>query len=206
MDHLSLEQPTSKENNAFYDDYDDADDTRSHAQSEEPRFCSIRGCGVALPANYGNKMCETCKGRHRMYAMTKRARRKTEKTVLGDGSAAPSASMASDATGCVQEVSLAHWYSVKLGRRICCAHHTTSFAENSRSLLSQTQVHCNIPSLRYPGTVMHSILYSFTKERLVLQVLSVSPHRAQDSPLALPLLISRIMHLWTSQLDRLHRP
>ena len=41
--------------------------------------CSVRGCkGHVLPDSR-NKMCDDCRGRHRIYANTKRARRKLEK-------------------------------------------------------------------------------------------------------------------------------
>ncbi|OSX63459.1 hypothetical protein POSPLADRAFT_1139796 [Postia placenta MAD-698-R-SB12] len=49
----------------------------------QPRRCSVRGCGAPLPAGYTRKMCETCRGRHRTYASTKRAKRKMEKAALG---------------------------------------------------------------------------------------------------------------------------
>ena len=47
------------------------------------RYCSVRGCTSILPQGYGNKMCDTCRGRHRIYASTKRAKRKMEKAALG---------------------------------------------------------------------------------------------------------------------------
>ena len=47
------------------------------------RSCSVRGCSTALPYDYPHKMCELCRSRHRMYASTKRAKRKQEKAMLG---------------------------------------------------------------------------------------------------------------------------
>ena len=47
------------------------------------RYCSVRGCTSILPYDYGNKMCDICRGRHRIYASTKRAKRKMEKAALG---------------------------------------------------------------------------------------------------------------------------
>jgi hypothetical protein len=47
------------------------------------RYCSVRGCTSVLPPDYSNKMCEICRGRHRIYASTKRAKRKIEKAALG---------------------------------------------------------------------------------------------------------------------------
>ncbi|RDX54642.1 hypothetical protein OH76DRAFT_1398025 [Lentinus brumalis] len=69
-----------------------ADTTASSSNdnaSDDPnnRVCSVKGCNARLPAGYSNKMCEDCRGRHRMYAMTKRAKRKMEKALL-NGSAA----------------------------------------------------------------------------------------------------------------------
>ncbi|KAG5636912.1 hypothetical protein H0H81_006447 [Sphagnurus paluster] len=51
---------------------------------EQGKYCSVRGCAQPLLANATTKMCETCRGRHRIYASTKRARRKLEKaSVVG---------------------------------------------------------------------------------------------------------------------------
>ncbi|KDQ60402.1 hypothetical protein JAAARDRAFT_605406 [Jaapia argillacea MUCL 33604] len=56
----------------------------------DPRRCTVRGCVTMLPPNYKPKMCEACRGRHRVYATTKRARRKLEKAaVTGNGDASP---------------------------------------------------------------------------------------------------------------------
>ncbi|KAH8097065.1 hypothetical protein BXZ70DRAFT_309402 [Cristinia sonorae] len=47
------------------------------------RLCSVRGCTAVLPFEYSLKMCEQCRGRHRIYANTKRQKRKLEKLALG---------------------------------------------------------------------------------------------------------------------------
>lgn len=52
------------------------------AEAYVPRKCSVRGCVAIMPAETTNKMCEACRGRHRVYAMTKRAKRKMEKEAL----------------------------------------------------------------------------------------------------------------------------
>jgi len=57
-------------------------------ESELPRRCSVRGCVSIIPADSTNKMCEACRGRHRVYAMTKRAKRKMEKEALTQQSVA----------------------------------------------------------------------------------------------------------------------
>ena len=44
--------------------------------------CSIRGCTLLLSLSSSNKMCETCRGRHRVYVSKKRARRKMEKAAV----------------------------------------------------------------------------------------------------------------------------
>ncbi|KAI0635270.1 hypothetical protein C8Q77DRAFT_693713 [Trametes polyzona] len=49
------------------------------------RRCSVKGCGTPLPPGYPHKMCEECRGRHRIYANTKRAKRKMEKALLNSG-------------------------------------------------------------------------------------------------------------------------
>jgi hypothetical protein len=56
--------------------------------TESPRRCSVRGCVSIIPADSTNKMCEVCRGRHRIYAMTKRAKRKMEKDALHQQSVA----------------------------------------------------------------------------------------------------------------------
>ncbi|GLB38951.1 hypothetical protein LshimejAT787_0601130 [Lyophyllum shimeji] len=52
-----------------------------------PKTCSVRGCNQALPQEATNRMCDACRARHRIYATTKRARRKAEKAavVMGMG-------------------------------------------------------------------------------------------------------------------------
>ncbi len=47
------------------------------------RRCSVKGCGKDLSPDYALKMCEACRGRHRKYATTKRAKRKQEKAAVG---------------------------------------------------------------------------------------------------------------------------
>jgi hypothetical protein len=37
---------------------------------------------MQVPVSSGNKMCETCRSRHRVYANTKRAKRKMEKAAV----------------------------------------------------------------------------------------------------------------------------
>lgn len=53
------------------------------SQVGPPRYCTVKGCTVILLPDYLHKMCEACRGRHRVYAMTKRAKRKAEKAALG---------------------------------------------------------------------------------------------------------------------------
>ncbi|KAI8986767.1 hypothetical protein BD414DRAFT_486981 [Trametes punicea] len=49
--------------------------------------CSVKGCAAPLPPAYPHKMCEECRGRHRVYATTKRAKRKMEKALLNNAQA-----------------------------------------------------------------------------------------------------------------------
>jgi hypothetical protein len=44
--------------------------------------CSVRGCHQKVPISAHTKMCEGCRGRHRVYATTKRMKRKQEKAAL----------------------------------------------------------------------------------------------------------------------------
>lgn len=60
----------------------------SQSGSEGPRKCSVRGCVMIMPQESTNKMCDACRGRHRVYAMTKRAKRKMEKAAINQQSAA----------------------------------------------------------------------------------------------------------------------
>ncbi|KAI0795385.1 hypothetical protein C8Q75DRAFT_447438 [Abortiporus biennis] len=59
---------------------DDQDD--QYAQGPIRR-CSVRGCSKVLAPDYALKMCEQCREKHRIYANTKRAKRKLEKAALG---------------------------------------------------------------------------------------------------------------------------
>ncbi|KAI0072086.1 hypothetical protein K474DRAFT_1668233 [Panus rudis PR-1116 ss-1] len=59
------------------------------------RPCSVRGCSAMLPPEYQQKMCEACRSRHRIYASTKRAKRKAEKMAMG-GQVGPVAWMPPD--------------------------------------------------------------------------------------------------------------
>ena len=54
----------------------------TNTHQDDARHCSVKGCSAPLPSSYPHKMCEVCRGRHRVYAMTKRAKRKKEKAVL----------------------------------------------------------------------------------------------------------------------------
>lgn len=75
----SLERDTADTNNAT------PSTSRADGMSD-PRLCSVKGCSSSLPADYPHKMCEECRGRHRVYAMTKRAKRKMEKALLNGSS------------------------------------------------------------------------------------------------------------------------
>jgi hypothetical protein len=50
--------------------------------SSPPKTCSVRGCRRKVDPGSGTKMCEVCRSRHRIYATTKRARRKLEKAAV----------------------------------------------------------------------------------------------------------------------------
>lgn len=44
--------------------------------------CSVRRCPRLVSADAKTKMCERCRGKHRVYAVTKRAKRKMEKAAI----------------------------------------------------------------------------------------------------------------------------
>ena len=50
--------------------------------------CSVKGCTETLTSDDTNKMCDGCRSRHRVYANTKRARRKLEKAAVATAVAA----------------------------------------------------------------------------------------------------------------------
>ena len=52
--------------------------------NSDPKRCSVRGCTQFLTDGTNNKMCDICRGRHRIYASTKRARRKLEKAAVAN--------------------------------------------------------------------------------------------------------------------------
>jgi len=52
--------------------------------SSDPKQCSVRGCTQFLTDGTNNKMCDICRGRHRIYASTKRAKRKLEKAAVAN--------------------------------------------------------------------------------------------------------------------------
>jgi hypothetical protein len=47
--------------------------------SDNPRFCSVKGCKLVIPSNYNFKMCPSCRTRYRTYGNTKRAKWKAER-------------------------------------------------------------------------------------------------------------------------------
>lgn len=58
-------------------------------ESANPKECSVKGCsGMILPGR-PHKMCDECRGRHRVYAMTKRAKRKMEKSLINTQNGQP---------------------------------------------------------------------------------------------------------------------
>lgn len=52
--------------------------------------CSVKGCTETLTSDDTNKMCNGCRSRHRVYANTKRAKRKLEKAAVATAVAARS--------------------------------------------------------------------------------------------------------------------
>lgn len=60
-------------------------DSTSNATTQTPNLqlkCSVRACKRNIDPDSGTKMCEVCRGKHRIYATTKRARRKLEKAAV----------------------------------------------------------------------------------------------------------------------------
>jgi hypothetical protein len=60
------------------------DDGQNQSPEATPRQCSVRGCTQFVTDGLNNKMCDACRGRHRIYATTKRARRKLEKAAVAN--------------------------------------------------------------------------------------------------------------------------
>ncbi|KAH9852523.1 hypothetical protein C2E23DRAFT_825960 [Lenzites betulinus] len=66
--------------------YPPADEHFSNGDDDpNVKRCSVKGCATPLSPDYPHKMCEECRGRHRIYANTKRAKRKLEKALLNSG-------------------------------------------------------------------------------------------------------------------------
>lgn len=53
------------------------------------RRCTVKGCQRPIELESPNKMCESCRGKHRIYASTKRARRKLEKAAVSGQTVVP---------------------------------------------------------------------------------------------------------------------
>jgi hypothetical protein len=62
----------------------DSQDVQQHPGCPQDvlKQCSVKGCTETLTSDDTNKMCNGCRGRHRIYANTKRARRKLEKAAI----------------------------------------------------------------------------------------------------------------------------
>jgi hypothetical protein len=61
---------------------DPPDSQLSGVVTTPSRECSVRGCKSPIAPDATTKMCEACRERHRVYATTKRARRKMEKAYM----------------------------------------------------------------------------------------------------------------------------
>lgn len=70
----------------------DSQDIQQHPgyPQDALKQCSVKGCTEILPSDDTNKMCVGCRSRHRVYANTKRARRKLEKAAIATAVAARS--------------------------------------------------------------------------------------------------------------------
>lgn len=62
----------------------------NHHPQNALKQCSVKGCTETLTSDDTNKMCDGCRGRHRVYANTKRAKRKLEKAAIAAAVAARS--------------------------------------------------------------------------------------------------------------------
>jgi hypothetical protein len=71
----AIPAPTSASQNVL-------SDPAEQSTNSPPNTCSVRGCKRKVTPDSGTKMCEVCRGRHRIYATTKRARRKLEKAAV----------------------------------------------------------------------------------------------------------------------------
>ena len=68
---------------SYYPDHVYLQSSSTPSSNPSLRRCSVKGCAKDLAPDYPLKMCETCRGRHRKYATTKRAKRKQEKAAVG---------------------------------------------------------------------------------------------------------------------------
>ena len=74
----------------FPNHHPDSQDVQQHPGHPQDALkqCSVKGCNETLSSDDTNKMCDGCRGRHRIYANTKRAKRKLEKAALATAVAA----------------------------------------------------------------------------------------------------------------------
>ena len=70
----------------------DSQDIQQHPgyPQDALKQCSVKGCTETLSSDDTNKMCVGCRSRHRIYANTKRAKRKLEKAAVATAVAARS--------------------------------------------------------------------------------------------------------------------
>jgi hypothetical protein len=73
----------------FPNHHPDSQDVQQRPQGALKQ-CSVKGCTETLTSDDTNKMCDGCRGRHRIYANTKRAKRKLEKAAIAAAVAARS--------------------------------------------------------------------------------------------------------------------
>ncbi|KAJ3473979.1 hypothetical protein NLI96_g12717 [Meripilus lineatus] len=81
IDELTYDQDVHQD--IHHDSLQDTNHDQGHHLISPIKHCSVRGCTAVLPPEYPLKMCEQCRSRHRIYATTKRAKRKMEKAALG---------------------------------------------------------------------------------------------------------------------------
>jgi hypothetical protein len=67
-----------------FPNHPDSQDVQQHSvcPPNALKQCSVKGCTETLTSDDTNKMCDGCRSRHRVYANTKRARRKLEKAAI----------------------------------------------------------------------------------------------------------------------------
>lgn len=123
--------------------------------------CSVKGCTNALSPDDTNKMCDGCRSRHRIYASTKRARRKLEKAAIVTAVAARNGKDAEEVSSFIDPTSQPITWVTAGGQshQVCCSDGSTlaDFA-TSDWLFTHLSLSCIFTKRVYTGSATINII------------------------------------------------